>query len=740
MSLAESITAKRVRHAPSRVVGQVEVGLQHSLPLADKSVGCSLKPGSESRSVQTTEAVEQLSSTSASRPLISASTAKCDNSEQGCFHQCQLCDYETDELFLLEEHASDHTGKKLFHCPLCPQSFPQKQRLKTHLLTHTIKTPFQCTSCFRCFSDKARLKDHLRIHTGEKPFHCLLCPQSFSLKSNLKTHLLTHTGEKPYECPSCSQRFSRKSYMKAHLHTHTSAKPYQCPSCSQSFSRKTSLKEHLCSHTGEKPYQCPSCSRGFSRKGDLKMHLLTHSGEKPFECPSCSQAFSRKYHLKVHLVTHTSEKPFDCPSCCQSFSRKSNLKVHLRTHTGEKPFQCPSCSRSFSKKTSLKEHLHSHTETSQEMDIFPSKRPREAINLNEENGKKRTKTKPTPSAKQLRLETQSTVEVELAAHIEEVTPSSCTCCNDGCGVHDQLEQTRAENALLREELLAQKSSFIKKTEELKKKLNDVLHRNAELERALTSKIFTSESKIIYARSLDVVVGTEAPVHSRSSGLGAKDLGLHSHSRSHSEANKSSHHKGTTAAVASAASVQERVSQQLEPSNRPSGASDTEAFQPSVSQDLQNSTEQVLPHELEPGPSQELEEALPSDLPEVFYTVIGSERDDGMLYAGSGKWLEKKAWDTLFRSPTDSLFCRMATNVFWTPKQQRSRSVTGTLSNKSRALGETKPRPALTPEKVASLKALFSIYMGSDVPKDTQSKRLKDVRRHLAQKLGDIRRI
>ncbi|XP_054931013.2 BEN domain-containing protein 5-like [Dermacentor andersoni] len=197
--------------------------------------------------------------------------------------------------------------------------------------------------------------------------------------------------------------------------------------------------------------------------------------------------------------------------------------------------------------------------------------------------------------------------------------------------------------------------------------------------------------------------------------------------------------GTTEAAASAASVQERVSQQLEPSNRPSGAADAEAFQPSVSQDVQNSTEQVLPDGLEPGPSQELEEALPSDLPEVFYSVIGSERDDGMLYAGSGKWLEKEAWDTLFRSPTDSLFCRMATNVFWTPKQQRSRSVTGTLSNKSRALGETKPRPALTPEKVASLKALFSIYMGSDVPKDTQSKRLKDVRRHLAQKLGDIRR-
>ncbi|XP_075558702.1 uncharacterized protein LOC142590457 isoform X8 [Dermacentor variabilis] len=66
MSLAESITAKMARHAPSKVIGQVDVAMQCSLPLADKSVGCSLKPGSESRSVQTTEAVEQLSSTSGS--------------------------------------------------------------------------------------------------------------------------------------------------------------------------------------------------------------------------------------------------------------------------------------------------------------------------------------------------------------------------------------------------------------------------------------------------------------------------------------------------------------------------------------------------------------------------------------------------------------------------------------------------------------------------------------------------
>ncbi|XP_054918819.1 uncharacterized protein [Dermacentor andersoni] len=68
MSLGECITdAKVACHTPSKVISQVEVGIQCRLPLADKSVGCSFKAGSESRSVQTTETVNQSSSTSVPR-------------------------------------------------------------------------------------------------------------------------------------------------------------------------------------------------------------------------------------------------------------------------------------------------------------------------------------------------------------------------------------------------------------------------------------------------------------------------------------------------------------------------------------------------------------------------------------------------------------------------------------------------------------------------------------------------
>ncbi|KAL1424617.1 hypothetical protein MTO96_020021 [Rhipicephalus appendiculatus] len=88
-------------------------------------------------------------------------------------------------------------------------------------------------------------------------------------------------------------------------------------------------------------------------------------------------------------------------------------------------------------------------------------------------------------------------------------------------------------------------------------------------------------------------------------------------------------------------------------------------------------------------------------------VIGSTRDDGKYYAGSDTWINKEAWELLMKAPTDSVFCRSAVMLYWSADQLRSRSVTGTLSNKCRALGRTVAKSALTPEKVSSLKGMLN---------------------------------
>ncbi|XP_077507164.1 BEN domain-containing protein 5-like [Amblyomma americanum] len=83
----------------------------------------------------------------------------------------------------------------------------------------------------------------------------------------------------------------------------------------------------------------------------------------------------------------------------------------------------------------------------------------------------------------------------------------------------------------------------------------------------------------------------------------------------------------------------------------------------------------------------------------------------LVYAGSGMWVDRGAWNLLLGSPTDSMFCRAAAMVYWTPEELRNRSVTGALSNKYKSLGRTEAKPALSPAKVSSLKALFHVFMG-----------------------------
>ncbi|KAL1486947.1 hypothetical protein MTO96_046745, partial [Rhipicephalus appendiculatus] len=93
--------------------------------------------------------------------------------------------------------------------------------------------------------------------------------------------------------------------------------------------------------------------------------------------------------------------------------------------------------------------------------------------------------------------------------------------------------------------------------------------------------------------------------------------------------------------------------------------------------------------------------------EAQNTVIGSPRDDGKYYAGSDRWVDKESWDLLMKAPTDSMFCRSAAMLYWSPEQLHNRSVTGTLSNKCRALEKTMAKPALTPEKVSSLNGMLN---------------------------------
>ncbi|KAL1479442.1 hypothetical protein MTO96_051833 [Rhipicephalus appendiculatus] len=397
---------------------------------------------------------------------------------------------------------------------------------------------------------------------------------------------------------------------------------------------------------------------------------------------------------------------------------------------------------------------------------------------------KKTKPKGKQAAQELkrvRSAVQEKEEEELLSALENVVPSAhnCTCCASGCSMP-------AEQRALKEEVA-----------ELTETVAQLRALNARLQKALTSKVFASESRIIYASSMDVSV-TAAPAQAQEPNA-APRIRLptpSTHDRLQSESSVLEHAAprirlptpSTRDRLQSGSSVLEHAAPRIRlptPSTRDrlqsessvlehvaapciqlSAPATNDRFQTGSSVLEQGGTLKIaeLPEsggaaavprapmspthipddDLFCSPTQEAAENDFVDTQEPLAQdcvdfVIGSPRDDGKVYAGCGLWVSQDAWGTLFRATSDSMFCRLASTMYWTPDELKNRSVTGTLSNKSKSKGKTEAKQALTPQKLSSLKGLFRVYMESAVSEEEEKKRMKDVRKHLAQKLADCQR-
>ncbi|XP_049513164.1 zinc finger protein 239-like [Dermacentor silvarum] len=269
MSLGECITlAKAGCPVPSKVVGQVEVGTQCSLPLTDKSVGCSFKAGSESRSMQTVETVDQSSFTSGRHHDFSP-TAKHKELQQSRLNDCDGCDYATTSQSTLVIHKCKHTGS----LPLGPQEL-YRSLVSANGLQHS------CRLCHYKTKKKTSMTAHVRTHSGERPFKCHLCPKVFTVGSALKRHVYSHTGERPHLCHLCPEAFPESYHLTRHLRCHTGERPYHCHLCPEAFTQASNLTRHLRCHTGKRPFSCVHCGASFSQKSHLSSHTYFHAGKK----------------------------------------------------------------------------------------------------------------------------------------------------------------------------------------------------------------------------------------------------------------------------------------------------------------------------------------------------------------------------------------------------------------------------------------------------------------------------
>ncbi|KAH7977667.1 hypothetical protein HPB49_003154 [Dermacentor silvarum] len=365
-------------------------------------------------------------------------------------------------------------------------------------------------------------------------------------------------------------------------------------------------------------------------------------------------------------------------------------------------------------------------ETEEDMALHTSKRLRKPV-VSLEKGKKRTKGKPTQAAKQLRLQVQQGVEAELLSQIgvsgtaEHV--QKCTCCEQGCAVQAELGQHKQERKELMAQLEQLKQDAAEEAGRLHEKILELEAKNSRLQDCLTSKVFATETEEDMA--LHTSKRLRKPVVSLEKGKkrtkgkptqAAKQLrvqvqqGVEAELLSQIGVSGTAEHVQKCTCCEQGCAVQAELGQHKQ--ERKELMAQLEQLKQDAAEEAGRLHEKIL--ELEAKNSR-LQDCLTSKVfatvdmdmstGEAMDVVIGSSRDDGKVYAGSGQWIDKAAWGTLFRATSDSMFCRMASTMYWTPDELKNRSVTGTLSNKSRSMGKTEARPALTPEKLSSLKSI-----------------------------------
>ncbi|XP_022216347.1 neurotrophin receptor-interacting factor homolog [Drosophila obscura] len=135
-------------------------------------------------------------------------------------------------------------------------------------------------------------------------------------------------------CHVCGNTYKYQHALNAHMRRHNNDRPYPCEVCQKAFISNVELRRHMRVHTGQKPYGCRYCDRRFSDFGSSKKHERIHTGERPYVCEVCHKGFAYAHVLTVHRRTHTGKKQFQCTQCDKGFTKKNYLAAHLDQHNG----------------------------------------------------------------------------------------------------------------------------------------------------------------------------------------------------------------------------------------------------------------------------------------------------------------------------------------------------------------------------------------------------------------------
>jgi uncharacterized Zn-finger protein len=149
-------------------------------------------------------------------------------------HNCNKCDYGTDNRGSLYNHKAVHTGPRHFCVVIgCEKKYTQRASLKKHIKTaHEKVREFACVKpgCEKAFTEALTLNTHVRaVHDKVKDFKCGECGKDFVSNANVRQHQRTvHSRSTDTKCNLCSKTFSDDAGLRRHkrrMHMESTVEP-----------------------------------------------------------------------------------------------------------------------------------------------------------------------------------------------------------------------------------------------------------------------------------------------------------------------------------------------------------------------------------------------------------------------------------------------------------------------------------------------------------------------------------
>ncbi|CAK8695440.1 unnamed protein product [Clavelina lepadiformis] len=203
------------------------------------------------------------------------------------------------------------------------------QHEKDQHVEKTVTKQHQCEYCDYSTNNAEIFGNHMATHYGERPYVCEICDKRFRKKSYLTAHKDIHVVEKKYACVQCPQKFATQRYLNKHIDRLHRDLLYQCYGCPLRFRRLKRLTRHMQAYPFACRHKCKICDKKFKCERDLEQHELIHTGKRPYICEDCPSTFRTKKNYRAHCsALHNEKLPYKCSYCQMGFFQSCRLQNH----------------------------------------------------------------------------------------------------------------------------------------------------------------------------------------------------------------------------------------------------------------------------------------------------------------------------------------------------------------------------------------------------------------------------